>query len=87
MILTYHNNKWRHRLTTKIDILDYSDLFPIVRLYSFNFFIPIVRRYNQGKYNLAYKKAYLVKVLDIGLYDTILNNYILKKSKSNPNNL
>src|SRR6266699_5128857 len=55
MILTYYNDKWRYCPTIKIDVLDYSDPFPIVRLYGFNFPTPIVRRYNKYGYNLAYK--------------------------------
>ncbi len=42
MVLTYYNNKWKHRPTTKINALDYNDIFSIVRLYSFNFLIPVV---------------------------------------------
>ncbi len=87
MILTYYNDKWRYCPTIKIDVLDYSDPFPIVRLYGFNFPTPIVRRYNKYGYNLAYKKAYLVEISNVGLHNIIFGNYILKKSKSSPNNL
>ena len=67
--------------------MNYNDPFSIVKLYSFNFLMPIVRYYNKDKYNLAYKKACFVEVLDIGLYNIIFGDYILKKSKSNFNNL
>src|SRR6266566_1143205 len=87
MILAYYNNKWRYRSIIRIDILDYNDLFSIARLYSFNFPILVVQRYNKGGRNLAYKKVCLVEVLDIGLYDIIFNNHILKKSKLNFNDL
>ncbi len=87
MILICYNNKWQYRLTTKIDTLDYNDLFPIIRLYSFNFPIPVVQRYNKDGYDLAYKKIYLVEIPDVGLYNIIFDNYILEKSKSSPNNL
>ncbi len=87
IILIYHNDKWQYRLIIKIDILNYSNLFPIARLYSFSFLISIVRCYNKGRCNLAYEKVYLVEVLDIGLYNTIFDNYILKKSKPSSNNL
>src|SRR6266699_1638043 len=87
MILTYYNDKWRYRPTIRIDVLNYSDPFPITRLYNFNFFTPIVQYYNKSGYNLAYKKVYLVEVPNIGLHNIIFDNYILKKSKSNPNNL
>ena len=87
MILACHNNKWRYRPTTKIDILDYNDPFPIAKLYGFSFLTSVVRYYNKDGYNLAYKKVYLVEILNIGLYDIIFGNYILKKSKPNPNNL
>ena len=87
MILAYYNNKWRYRPTIRIDILDYNNLFPIVKLYDFNFPISIVRYYNKGKYDLAYKKAYFVEVPDVGLYNTMFGNYILEKSKSSLNDL
>ncbi len=87
MILIYYNNKWWYCPTIRIDVLDYNDLFPIARLYSFNFLIPVVRCYNKDGYNLIYKKIYFVEVLNVGLYDIIFGNYILKKSKSNLNDL
>src|SRR6266699_3397660 len=87
MVLIYYNNKWRYRPITRIDALNHSDLFPIVRLYNFNFPISIIQCYNKCGYNLAYKKIYFIEVLDIGLYNTIFNNYILKKSKPNPDDL
>ncbi len=87
MILVYYNNKWRYRLTTKIDTLDYNNLFSIAKLYSFNFFIPVIRHYNKDKYNLTYKKVYFVEIPNIGFYNIIFDNHILKKSKSNFNNL
>ena len=87
MILTYYNNKWKYRPTIKINVLDHSDPFPITKLHNFNFLIPVVRCYNKDGYDLAYKKVYLVEVLNIGLHNIIFDNYILKKSKSNPNNL
>ncbi len=87
MILACYNDKWRYYLTIKIDVLDHSDLFPIVRLYNFSFLIPIVRHYNKDRYNLAYKKVYFVEVLNIGFYNIIFSNYILEKSKPNLNNL
>ncbi len=87
MILAYHNDKWQHRPTTKINTLDYNDPFPIAKLYGFNFPIPVVQHHNKSGYNLAYEKAYLVEVPDIRLYNTIFGNYILKKSKPNLNNL
>ncbi len=87
MILACYNNKWRYRPTIRIDVLDYSDLFPIVKLYSFNFLTPIVQHYNKDRCDLAYEKAYFVEVLNIGLYNIIFGNYILKKSKLNSNNL
>ncbi len=71
----------------RIDILDYNDPFPIIKLYNFNFFILVVQYYNKDGYNLAYKKACLVEIPNIGLYNTIFGNYILEKSKSNFNNL
>jgi len=87
MVLTYYNNKWRHRLTIRIDVLNHSDLFPIARLYGFNFPILVVQCHNKDGYDLAYEKAYLVEIPDIGLYNTIFSNHILEKSKPNPNNL
>ncbi len=87
MILTYYNNKWQHRPTIRIDILNYNDLFSIVKLYSFNFLTPVIRCYNKGGYNLVYKKVYLVEVPDIGLYNTMFDNRILEKSKPTPNDL
>ncbi len=87
MILTYYNDKWQYRLIIKIDVLNYSDLFPIVRLYSFNFFTSVVQYYNKGRYNLVYKKAYLVEIPDVGLYNIIFDNYILEKLKLNFNDL
>jgi len=87
IILAYYNDKWRYRSIIKIDTLNHNNLFPIVKLYSFNFLTPIVQHYNKDGYNLTYKKACLVEILDIGLYNIIFNNHILKKSKPNPNNL
>ena len=87
MVLTYYNDKWKHRPTTRINILDYNDPFLIVRLYNFNFLIPIVRYYNKNEYNLTYKKAYFIEISNVRFYNTIFGNYILKKSKLNPNNL
>ncbi len=87
MILTCYNNKWQYRPTIRIDILNYNDLFPITKLYSFNFLMPVVQYYNKNKRDLAYKKAYFVEILDIRFYNIIFNNYILEKSKLNPNNL
>ncbi len=71
----------------RIDVLNYNNLFPIVRLYGFNFPMPVVRRYNKDGYNLAYKKACFVEVPDIGFYNIMFNNYILEKLKPSPNNL
>src|SRR6266566_5597319 len=48
MILACYNDKWWHRPTIRIDVLDHSDPFPIAKLYSFNFLIPVVQRYNKG---------------------------------------
>ncbi len=87
MVLIYYNNKQRYRLTIRIDALDYSDLFLIIRLYSFSFLIPVIRYYNKGRYDLVYKKVYLVEVLDVGFYNIIFDNYILKKPKPNFNYL
>ncbi len=87
MILTYYNNKQRYCSTIRIDILNYNNSFSIARLYSFNFFIPIIQHYNKSGYDLVYKKVYLVEIPDIGLYNIIFDNYILKKSKLNSNNL
>ena len=87
MILAYYNDKWRYRLIIRIDILDYNNLFLIARLYSFSFLTPVVRCYNKSRYDLAYEKACLVEILDVGLYNIIFGNYILKKLKPNPNNL
>ena len=87
MILTYYNDKWRYYPAARIDILNYSKLFSIVKLYSFSFLTPMVRRYNKSRYNLAYKKAYLVEILNVGLYDTIFGNHILEKKKLNSNYL
>ncbi len=87
MVLTYYNNKWKYRLTIRIDVLDHSDPFSIAKLYSFSFFIPVVQYYNKSRCNLTYKKAYLVEILNIGLYNIILGNYILEKSKPSPNDL
>jgi len=87
MVLIYYNNKWRYRLTIRIDVLDYSDLFLIARLYGFSFFTPIIRCYNKGGCDLAYEKVCFVEVLNVGLYDIMLGNYILEKSKSSFNDL
>ena len=87
MVLTYYNNKWKYRPTTRIDTLNHSDPFSITRLYNFNFLILIVRRYNKDGYNLAYKKVCLIEIPNDGFYNIIFNNYILKKSKPNFNNL
>jgi len=87
IVLTYYNNKWKHHLTTRINTLNHNDPFPIAKLHSFNFPIPVIRRYNKDGYNLAHKKTYLVEVLNIRLYNTILDNYILEKSKSNFNDI
>ena len=67
--------------------MNYSDPFPIARLYDFNFFILVVRHYNKGGYDLAYEKAYLVEVPDVGLYNIMFGNYILEKLKPSFNNL
>ena len=87
MILAYYNNKWKHRPTIRIDVLDYNDLFSIAKLYNFSFLILIVQSYNKNRYDLVYKKACLVEISNAGLYNTIFNNYILKKSKPSPNDL
>ncbi len=87
IVLTYYNDKWRHRLIIRIDILNYSDLFPIIRLYSFSFFTLVVQCYNKGRYNLVYKKVYFIKVLNVGFYNIIFSNYILEKLKSSFNDL
>ncbi len=87
MILAYYNNKWQYRPTIKIDVLDYNNPFLITKLYSFNFFISVVQHYNKDRYNLTYKKVCLVKILNIGFYNIIFSIYILKKSKSNSNDL
>jgi len=87
IVLICYNNKWRHRSTIRIDVLDYNNLFSIIKLYIFNLFTPVIQHYNKSGYNLVYKKAYLVKILNIGFYNTILSNYILGKSKPNFNDL
>jgi len=43
MSLTYCNNKWQYHPTTKIDTLNYNNLFPIIKLYNFNFSTSIVK--------------------------------------------
>ena len=87
MILVYYNNKWRYCPTIRIDVLNYNDLFSIVKLYGFSFLMSIVRCYNKSGYNLAYKKVCFVEVPDIGFYNIIFNNYILEKSKPSFNDL
>ncbi len=87
MGLTCYNDKWRYHLIIRIDVLNYSNPFPITRLYSFNFFTPVVRRYNKSGCDLTYEKACLVEVLDVGLYNIIFGDYILEKSKPSFNNL
>ena len=87
MVLIYYNNKWKHRPTTRINTLDHSNPFPIIKLYSFNFSTPVVRYYNKNRYDLTHKNAYLVEIPNIGFYNTMLGNYILEKSKPNPNDL
>ncbi len=87
MVLTYYNDKWRHRPTIRINILDYNNLFPIVKLYSFNFLTPVIRRHNKDGYNLAHKKIYFVKIPNIGLYNIIFGDHILEKLKLNFNDL
>ncbi len=37
MVLTYYNDKWKYRPIIRINILNYNDPFPIIKLYSFNF--------------------------------------------------
>ena len=87
IVLTCYNNKWRYRSTIRIDVLDYNDSFPIAKLHSFNFFTPVVQRYNKGRCDLVYKKVYFVEIPDIGFYNIMFDNYILEKSKPNLNNL
>ena len=85
MILTCYNNKWRHCPTIKINVLDYNNLFLIIRLYSFNFFTLVVQYYNKSGRDLVYKKACLVEIPNVGFYNIIFSNYILEKSKLNSN--
>ncbi len=87
IVLIYYNNKWKHCPTIRINVLNYNDPFLIAKLYNFNFLTPVVWYYNKDKYNLAYKKIYLVEIPNVGLYNIIFSNYILKKSKPNLNNL
>ncbi len=87
MILTCYNDKWRHHPTTRIDVLDYSDLFPIARLYGFSFLTPVIQCHNKDGYDLVYKKAYLIEIPDVGFYNIIFSNYILEKSKPSLNDL
>ncbi len=47
----------------------------------------IIQCHNKGGYNLAYKKVYLVEMLDVRLYNTIFGNYILEKLKLSSNDL
>ncbi len=68
MILAYYNDKWRYRLIIRIDALDYSDPFPIIKLYGFNFLIPVVQYHNKSGCNLAYKKACFIEVSNVGFY-------------------
>ena len=51
------------------------------------FFIPVVRCYNKGGYDLVYKKAGFIEVPNIIFYNIVFDNYILKKSKLNFNYL
>ncbi len=87
MILACYNDKWRYRPIIRINTLDHSNLFPIVKLYSFSFFMPIIQYYNKGGCNLAYKKVCFVEVLDVGFYNIMFGNYILEKSKLSSNDL
>src|SRR6266699_7214124 len=87
IVLIYYNDKWRYRPTIRIDALNHSDPFPIAKLYNFSFPTPVVQRYNKGGCDLAYEKACLIEVPDVGLYDTMFGNYILEKSKPSPNDL
>ncbi len=61
--------------------------FSIAKLYNFNFLIPVIQHYNKDRYNLTYKKAYLVEVPNVGFYNIIFSNHILKISKPSPNDL
>src|SRR6266566_6616864 len=75
IILIYYNNKWRHRSTIRINILDYNDLFLIIKLHNFNFPISVVQYYNKDRYNLTYKKVYFVEIPNVKLYNTIFDDY------------
>src|SRR6266566_4781319 len=57
MVLICYNNKWKYCSIIRINVLDYNDLFLIVKLYSFSFFMSVVRRYNKGGYDLVYCKV------------------------------
>ncbi len=87
MVLTCYNNKWKYYPTIRINVLNYNNPFSIVKLHGFNFPMSIVRCYNKGKYDLAYKKADFVEILNVGFYNIIFNNYILEKLKLSSNNL
>jgi len=86
MVLTYYNDKWKYRLIIRIDVLNHSDLFSIAKLYGFNFFTSVIRRYNKSGRDLAYKKTCFVEVPNVGFYNIMFGNYILEKSKPNFNN-
>ncbi len=87
MVLTCYNDKWKYCLTIRIDILDHNNPFPIIKLYNFNFFTPVIEYYNKNGYNLVYKKVCFVEIPNIGFHNIIFSNYILEKLKLSFNDL
>lgn len=81
LVDTLYDKEQQEILPFSINILNYYCLFPIARLYEFTSSISIsMYNYYRGIDN-TYYKAYLVKVIEVVIKNTIFSLYILYKGK------
>ena len=81
VIFPRNNDKWRDRVTHGIDGLDYCNPFPITRLYLLCFRPSVRTCHDYSRWNNAYYKSSLVKIINIYILNPILRNYLLYKYK------
>ena len=87
MIFALDNNKRRDRPALGIDALNHRSLFSIARLGQFRVSSPIRACNNHRCGDLTYRKAGLVKVVDVGIGDLVFRDRIAHKVKPGLNKL
>jgi hypothetical protein len=87
VVFAFNNNERRDRPALGIDALDYRSPFPIARLGQFRLAFPIRACNNHQCGNLTHHKAGFVKIVDIGISDSVLRDRVAHKVKPALNQL